>query len=323
MQKAHEIAQQPQYIPYCKITPSHIVGYYRYVGDRRKVNRPHATKKEECQTEGHQKEKIKPVYSGEITRGAKIRLKKCCELLFAISKKKKAVSPRTGKEFTFRIGLITLTLSAPQGNFSDREIKSQLLAPFLRHFRAKGLRNYIWKAERQFNGNVHFHILTDQFFEYQELLDYWNRLQAGLGFIENFFEKHGHRNPNSVDVKSVHSEGGMASYMFKYMLKSEDEEKAKALKDKINSEDIGKVWDCSINLKLPNDTAEEVEEWQFDAIDRKVKSGVLVEICPDFCRIYYPKNAPMWKASPSFLYARLKAYLKKVREFERPPQASA
>lgn len=320
MHKEHEIQGQAQYIPYLKISPSYICGYYKYEGAKRKIWQKNVFTAKEVFRENSGKQKVKEVYTGEITPGSKARLKKCCELLFAISKKKKVKSPKTGKEFTFRIGLITLTLSAAQGKLTDREIKSELLAPFLRHFRNKGLKNYIWKSERQLNGNVHFHILTDCFVDWTDITDYWNRLQAKFGFIENFYERHGHRNPNSVDVKSVRSEGGMVSYMFKYMLKGEDKEKVKALKDKINMEDIGKIWDCSINLKLVNDTADVVEDWQFEALEKKVNSGVLIEICPDYCRIYIPKGVPLWKASPNFLYQRLRRYLEKVRTFERPPK---
>lgn len=312
------VPEQPQYIPYLKITPSYICGYYHYEGVKRKIWQKHVFKGKDLFSDQMNKESQLKVYTGEITKGSKKRLKKCCELLFAISKKKRVKSPKTGKEFSFRIGLITLTLSASQGEFTDRDIKKRLLEPFLRHFRGKGLKNYIWKSERQWNGNVHFHILTDAYIHYQEIRDYWNKLQSQLGFIEIFHSNHGHRNPNSTDVKSVIDESGMAKYMFKYMLKGEDEEKKKALQDQIDQSDIGKIWDCSLNLKLPNDTADVLEDWQYDLMEEKINNDIFVELKSDHFKVWIPKSIKMSKAAPKFLLNRLLAYLEKVRSFERP-----
>lgn len=317
MHKEKIIPSQPQYIPYLKITPSNIIGYYQYQGPKRKswqkfLFGSDLMKEDDATTATSQKR-----YTGEITKGSRKRLAKCCELLFAISRKKKVKSPKTGIEFSFRIGLITLTLSGKQNDVTDKEIKAKLLAPFLRHFKVRGLKNYIWKAERQSNGNLHFHILTDCFVHYQDVRDYWNYLQAQFGWIEDFYNEHGHRSPNSTDVKSVHQESGMASYMLKYMLKNAEKEKREADEKEIDATTIGKVWDCSLNLKLPNNTADVLEDWQFDAMESKLDSGYLVEVTCDYCKVFVPGKVKMSKAAPKFLLDRLLSYLKEVVEYER------
>lgn len=299
------INETPQYIPTWKITPSAVLGYYSYVGERKW--------KPSCMLFTTEDGIKKETYQGEITKHSRKRLKQACELLFTLSRSKKVQSPSTGRFFKFRIALITLTLSAPQQNFSDHEIKTLLLAPFLRHFRNKGMRNYIWKAERQRNGNIHFHILTDTFIDKTEIRNYWNRIQAQFGFIDRFEQKHGHRDPNSTDIKAVKSEEGMIQYMFKYMMKPTEKEEQKELGRDYSERGKGKIWDCSINLKIKNDTAKEVEDWEFELMEERTKRGEFEKVETDFCTIYIPLNKKIWDISPSTLSSRLITYLRKVR----------
>lgn len=317
MKRVTVIQSQPQYIPTLKITPDQITGYYKYEGPKRKAWQKNVfTPSVSAQNElTQQKEKL--AYSGEITVGSRKRLKECCSILFALSKLKKVVAPKSGKEFKFRIALITLTLSAPQGIITDRQIKSDVLAPFLRHFRKLGMWNYIWKSERQKNGNVHFHILTDTFLDQTLVRDFWNKCQSKLGFIALFHAKFGHSSPNSTDCKAVIQDAGMTNYMLKYMLKKSDNSDQLELGRSISAKDIGKIWDCSLNLKLKNDTADAVEDWQFELMDFQVNKDKLRVIKCDYCVIYVPVNLKLSQVTPQFLLDRLLAFLDKVRNFER------
>ena len=202
--KRTEIKGQAPYIPMLKITPSQAIGYYQYCGEKRKAWQTFKFGVSEVDRMTGEEKKAQLQYSGELTESARKKLKSACEILFALARTKKVKSIRTGREFKFKIACITLTLSSKQGQHTDREIKKELLEPFLRHFRKRGLYNYIWKAERQLNGNVHFHILTDCYLEKGSIRDYWNKLQEKLGFITEFHSKYHHRSPNSTDVKAVH-----------------------------------------------------------------------------------------------------------------------
>ncbi|GAH73305.1 unnamed protein product, partial [marine sediment metagenome] len=175
-----------------------------------------------------------------------------------------------GKNFTFRLNFITLTLSSPQVH-TDQEIKSELLNQFfIEMSRRWKVPTYIWRAEKQKNGNIHFHIITGKFIPWNELRNVWNRIQQKLGYVTRYREnrlnwhregfhynpdappawsrakqlkayKDGLRtdwdNPNSTDVHSIRHIGNIRAYFVKYMTKSQTE-----------SGLAGRLWGCSVNL---------------------------------------------------------------------------
>ena len=116
---------------------------------------------------------------------------------------------------------ITITLSAKQQH-SDNEIKRKFLDLFIKNLKNKfGVNKYFWRAESQQNGNIHFHIIVDKYCNYMDLKLIWNKVQNKLGYINEFEKKIGHRNPNSVDVKSVKQVDNFVNYLLKYCLKDE------------------------------------------------------------------------------------------------------
>jgi len=318
-QRENTTPQQSPYIPFIKITPSYICAYTQYVGTKHNVWQKNIFKTLAETTTRQSEIKEQKRYTGEITKSSRKKLQSACDILFALAKKKRVQIPGTDKSFEYRIGLITLTLSAPQGRISDREIKEKLLEPFLRHFRKKGMFNYIWKAERQKNGNLHFHILTDTFIDKDHCRNYWNKLQSKLGFIDVFYSRHGHRNPNSTDTKAVKEEKGMVNYMLKYMLKEVEKGKSLEIGRDISEKATGKIWDCSLNLKMKNDTADVGEDWQFDLLTQEEEKNNLRKIQTDHCVLWFPVKSKIWKASPSFIAKRLTDFLAKVREKGREP----
>lgn len=83
---------------------------------------------------------------------------------------------------------ITLTLASAQIH-SDTEIKQLMLNQFLTELRQNhGLREYVWKAEKQKNGNIHFHIVIDTYISYKIIRSIWNRIQEKLGYVRRFRE---------------------------------------------------------------------------------------------------------------------------------------
>ena len=176
-----------------------------------------------------------------MTDGSIKRLRKAINTLCAIAKPKEALNFKTGKYFKFRLNFITLTLPCPQGEVSDKELKKQVLDVWLKAAKRRfKLKSYIWKAERQKNGNLHFHITSDCYIPWDQLRDTWNARLERLGYISTFEKKHGHRNPNSTDVHATYKIRNLANYLVKYMTKE----------GQPGEEIEGKVWDCSENLKL-------------------------------------------------------------------------
>lgn len=219
----------------------------------------HTWKRHELTRENHT--------GGKISYHARRRINKAISWLLFYSKQKKVYLQSIRKTVQFRINFITLTLSAPQTH-SDQEIKSKLLNNFLTVFRQKyGAMHYMWKAERQKNGNIHFHIISDTFIHYATLQKEWNRIQETLGYISEFEKKHGHRDPHSTEVKAVRKVKNLKAYFAKYFLKDDT-------KNPIN----GRLWFASKSLlKIPSITASEAE------IDF---SEVLGKLSAEPCEIY-------------------------------------
>jgi hypothetical protein len=206
------------------------------------------------------------LYTGKITDYSKRRLKRAIQLLVASAEEKEAINFKTGKTFKFRVNFITLTLPAPQGDITDKQIKKHCLDNWIKRARRKHkLNSYVWRAERQKNGNIHFHLITDTYIHYEKIRNDWNDCLQSLKFLDKFEEKNGHRNPNSTDVHAVHKVRNLTQYFIKYMTKAESED------DTIE----GKVWDCSTNLKTKKNCEMLLEDdhlktWERLADDEKV-----------------------------------------------------
>lgn len=166
----------------------------------------------------------------------------------------RTIKMKNGKRlYNFQLSFITLTLPSEQKH-TDLEIKNkclnQLLVELSKHYDVK---NYVWKAELQKNKNIHFHLVLDQYIDYQALRRRWNRIVNKLGYVDEYSNKmsklslsdyHALRsrstnvnfqdsakayakgkvsnwnNPNSVDVRKVKSKRDLAIYLSKYIAKS-------------------------------------------------------------------------------------------------------
>lgn len=133
------------------------------------------------------------------------------------------------RTFKFKVNFITLTLSASQQH-SDSYMTVHMLQPFLKWMQRKGATLYVWKAEIQDNGNIHYHITTNHYLHWRKIRNKWNSLQQKHGYLHRFFLKHEHHDPNSTDVHSVINTGKVIKYMQKYISKLD-----KYCKDQVNN----------------------------------------------------------------------------------------
>lgn len=168
---------------------------------------------------------------GVISRRAAKRIERAVVWLLYYAKQKTIYDVELQKHFKFKINFITLTLPASQIH-TDDEIKKVCLNNFLNICRKTyDLENYLWKAEAQINGNIHFHIVTDKYIRYDKILSAWISsldLLKGkeaedspeLSYIDRFEKKIGHRFPNCTDIHSVKHVKRVASYIAKYMSKN-------------------------------------------------------------------------------------------------------
>lgn len=180
-------------------------------------------------------------YTGLLKPGAKKRMIKAIEMLVMLTrgKEKKAMTPK-GKIVKFRLNFTTLTIYSTDRNISGKEAHKRCLEPFLQWMRrVHGCKLYVWKAEHQKRGQIHYHITCDTFLPKDQVTAKWNALQKEAGYLDSFFDKYGRWDAASTKVHKVRRESRLAGYLTKEFTKSYQNEKSIE----------GKVWDCSMNLK--------------------------------------------------------------------------
>lgn len=160
------------------------------------------------------------VTHGLMSHKANKRVRLAIDWLINISKEKTLSKKGVKTNFNFKLNFVTLTLSSKQKH-SDNTIKAVLLNQFLTELRAKhNCSNYLWRAESQRNGNIHFHIVTDVFIPWRVLRTDWNRIQEKLGYCSAFTEKTGKHDPNSTDVHAINQVKNLSAYLAKYCTKN-------------------------------------------------------------------------------------------------------
>jgi hypothetical protein len=147
-------------------------------------------------------------------------------LLFADVKRcysKKGWINKRGEEkhnFYFRLGFITLTLPTQQKH-TDEYIKEHMLQPLL-YFMSRYYQTlYVWKAESQLNGNIHFHITVDTYIPWKAIATKWNQICAKHNYCKVFTDGTNDQNNASTQIKAVLSEKKCANDIGGYMSKKD------------------------------------------------------------------------------------------------------
>jgi len=157
---------------------------------------------------------------GQMSIKAQKRIKTAVMMLLYKSKPKRTYCNISKKHFNFLINFITVTLPAPQRH-SDNEIKGVCFNNFLQCLREEfNLTDYVWRAEAQFNGNIHFHLVTNRYIHYTDLRRIWNNSIELLGYVSDFEAKWHHRNPPTEEVRAVKHIRRISNYLAKYMSKT-------------------------------------------------------------------------------------------------------
>lgn len=86
---------------------------------------------------------------------------------------------------------ITLTLPSTQ-HHTDQEITKKVLGAFFEKCRKIGvLANYVWRAEKQKNGNIHYHVITDTYIYFAQVRRLWLLSLERLGYVSAYRRKFG------------------------------------------------------------------------------------------------------------------------------------
>ena len=151
-------------------------------------------------------------YYGYLNKHSQKRLRKCVDLLLQVSPITTVYNPCTKKTVKHRLSFITLTLSDSISH-SHSEVYNTCLGPFLKTMREQwGVNFYVWKAELQQRGQIHYHITTNAFVPMDKIRARWNNLQKKAGYI-------GTEHPPSTEIKEVQNIKNLAGYIEKYISK--------------------------------------------------------------------------------------------------------
>jgi len=230
-------------------------------------------------------------YNGYISKSTTKRISCMIEsLIFAIEENKKECWLE-GKKTKVQPTFITLTLSYNQIQ-NDNYIKRNLLMRFIELCKKEhGIVNYIWRAEPQVNGNIHFHIIADRFIKWQWIRKEWNKIQEKHNYIDAFEQKHGHRNPNSTDIHGLNKVHNIAAYICKYMTKDKPVRKIK-----------GRVWGCSSNLHKMKNPRVEICEHLINDIEELVNTGKAYKKVYEYCTVIKYKKLHIQKTITNIIY---------------------
>lgn len=166
---------------------------------------------------------------------------------------------------------VTLTLPSEQMH-TDKVLNAKALNNFITQIkRSHQVKNYLWRAERQKNGNLHYHIIIDKFISHRLIRNYWNIQMKALGYISiyqsNMISHHSNgfkvrndlkkkwsienqkkaydygtntnwKDPNSTDIHSLKNIKNISSYVCKYVTKDEDYDD---LQKAIKANNCGKI----------------------------------------------------------------------------------
>jgi len=156
---------------------------------------------------------------GVMSKKSSKRVREAINWLLYITKEKPLYIKKWDRTYKFKVNFITLTLPSKQIH-TDLEIKRECLQPFLDYARKRWkIKNYVWRAEAQVNGNIHFHIVGDVFIPWNELRNKWNQYVNKLGYVDRFRVIHPGKTPNSTDVHAIKKIRDLSSYLSEYCAK--------------------------------------------------------------------------------------------------------
>lgn len=258
------------YTPCISIGSKGIVLYDRYSGGRSRSLLPRSNKS-----------------NGIISSKQGRRIGYYVNLLADTARTKRVFNSSTKKWYSFKLNFITLTLPSSQIH-TDKEIHQRVFKSFIRAWKSIAPELlYIYKAEVQDNGNLHYHLSTNTYIDKMELRHMWNRWVDTLGYVE----RSSIDSPNSTDVHKTKDIQNLAAYMVSYLSKKDMYNKKLKRYHKIygkyhksNTGDVCvlpknyfknikrkvgiKVWDCSKTLMIKKCSIEVDNKELLDEIER-------------------------------------------------------
>jgi hypothetical protein len=205
-------------------------------------------------------------YSGELKPHARKRLSTAVSLLNQCSPWKKVPSPVTGQLIDFKLSFITLTFPCER-IVPGKEAYTSCLYPFLRIMKARYPNLiYVYKAELQERGQIHYHITANECIPHQVIRQNWNKVLSSGGYMADYLAKYGSNNAPTSEIKAVQNITDIEAYLVKYIGKPD-----------LQGRSIeGKVWGCSAQLQGRRYFSDVLNSVNVAAIELMQRSGKAV-----------------------------------------------
>lgn len=206
------------------------------------------------------KKPTKKPHDGKLSPNAARKLKQAIRWLSAAAEEKEVYEKKQKRKVKYKVSIATLTFA---DNMQDDNRARKLLSMWLDMAKHRfELYNYVWKAEPQERGAIHFHLILPIYIPWKELQFTWNRLLT----------KHGYHqlNANSTDIHAVTNAKNLEAYLASYMT---DESKHEGRRQ-IN----GRLWGCSQALSKAGRDYLLVDKDELTSITEELKPYALETI---------------------------------------------
>lgn len=224
-----------------KVLPNAVFAYYCF--DKRTQIKPMWTKKRESTT--------------ELSVNSARKMKRCIQWLIACSDQKQVWEKKQKGFVNWRVNHGTLTFHE---NMKDDQTARKILSGWLEVAKYRwNMRQYVWKAEPQARGAIHFHFTSNVYIPHEELRYTWNRALRKFK-LNNITD-------NSTDIHAVVEERNMLDYFSDYLTDKEKHEGRRKIK--------GRLWGSSQDLTEAGKAYIAIDDEQMRAIEYDMKKYCL------------------------------------------------
>jgi hypothetical protein len=270
------------------------------------------------------------MHGGIVSDNAARKIRNAIDWLIASASEKYVYSKKTKRFHKWKLSFLTLTLPT-QGKMTDLEVKS-VLNSFLTLAKYNyGLHSYIWKAEPQTRGVIHFHLTSDCYMWKNSVRFEWNRLLSKSGLLN------GHSDPPTTKIHSTYKLSNVAGYLSKYFLKpktiSMPPEKNyldglpnyyHSNKEEVYSKSLGvlryirpingRLWGCSHSLSQARSFSYTVDTLEMRAMNGEIRGEAVREIQKQYCNYYQLPSDYYQKLAPGQIKHDWQMHLLKIRK---------
>lgn len=226
---------------------------------------------------------ISAEHNGELSVNATRKLRNAMRWLIACSPVKQVYEKAKKRMVDYRVNMCTFTFKK---NMKEDELARQLLGMWLDMAKHRfGVERYVWKAEAQARGAIHFHLCTGVYIPHTELCYTWNRLLYRNGIRQV--------NANSTDVHAVTDEYNVEAYLTDYLLNKKKGRDRRPIQ--------GRLWGCDRKLSQAGKFSMHLDQYDREDLYQMLKDKHLRhKVALPFLKHmdYYIMTEPEWKSFP-------------------------